>query len=175
MSRLLTSLVVPGALLALACGTDDATAPEPAAGMLAMPGVAAVATRPAGGECHTTFVPADFTFPLLTIRIDGVCQLRHLGRATMQATQIINVTDGLFTNTTTYTAANGDELRTTFAGVPTSAPGSVEVTFQGEELFVGGSGRFIGATGSTSVEGSATIAPDQSGVGEYRMHGSITY
>jgi hypothetical protein len=173
MSRLFTSLAGPGLLLLLAC--DDATAPEAAASAHARPEVTVDARRPAGGECITTFVPSDFTYPLLTVRIDGVCHLRHLGRATMQATQIINVTDGLFSNTTTYVAADGDKLRTTFAGVPTSALGSPDVTFRGEEHFVGGTGRFSEASGRTVAEGSATVEPDQSGGGAYRMKGWITY
>jgi hypothetical protein len=85
------------------------------------------------------------------------------------------VTTGLFTNTTTYTAANKDELDTTFAGFTTSPLGSLEITFTGEETFVGGTGRFENATGTTTADGSATLQADQSGVGEYRMKGWIRF
>jgi hypothetical protein len=132
-------------------------------------------TRPASADCATTFVPSDFTYPLLTIQIDGVCKLLHAGRATLRATQSIDVTNGSFTNVSTYIAANGDEIHTSFAGTPTSPPGSTDVTFVGEETYTGGTGRFAGASGRAAATGSATLAPDQSGVGAYQVDGWITY
>ena len=174
MSRSLTSLVVSTIVLAAACTSDGATGPEGDAAFSLRSG-GSTATRPARGECSTTFVPADFTYPLLTIRIDGTCHLLHAGRASLHATQVIDVTDGSFTNVSTYIAANGDEIHTSFAGTPTSPPGSPDVTFVGEETYLGGTGRFLGASGRAPATGSATIAPDQSGVGAYRVDGWITY
>ena len=175
MRRALLPLLLPLALLGSACASDSPAGPDESAVLDGHLAVVQPMPRPAGGSCVTTVMPAGFAFPYLTIAIDGVGNLRHLGRATMHATQVIDVTTGLFSNETTYTAANGDELYTTFAGVPTSPPGSLDITFDGTETFVGGTGRFASATGTTVAEGSATLAPDQSGVGEYRMEGWITY
>jgi hypothetical protein len=175
MRRALIPLLLPLALVSGACATDSPAGPDESAALAGHLAVVEPKPRPAGGSCVTTVAPAGFAFPYLTITIDGVCNLRHLGRATMRATQVIDVTTGLFSNETTYTAANGDELYTTFAGVSTSPPGSLDVTFDGTETFVGGTGRFGPATGTTVAEGSATLAPDQSGVGEYSMEGWITF
>ena len=175
MRRALIPLLLPLALVAGACASDSPVGPDDSAMLDASLAGAPPKPRPAGGSCVTTVAPASFVFPLLTITLDGVCHLRHLGRATMHATQIIDVTTGLFSNETIYIAANGDELHTTFAGVPTSSPGSLDITFDGTETFVGGTGRFASATGTTTAQGSATLAADQSGVGEYRMEGWITF
>lgn len=174
MSRSLSSLLISTVLLAAACAGDGSTEPEAGADISAKSGVSS-ATRPASGECATTFAPSDFTYPLLTIRIDGTCNLLHAGRASLHAIQIIDVTDGGFTNVSTYVAADGDEIHTRFAGTPTSPPGSPDVTFVGEETYIGGTGRFAGASGRSGAEGSATLSPDQSGVGAYRVKGWITY
>ena len=173
MRRALIPLLLPLALAGAACATDSPAGPDTTAVLEG--NLSVVQPRPAGGSCVTTVTPAGFAFPHLTITLDGVCNLRHLGRATMHATQIIDVTTGLFSNETIYIAANGDELYTTFAGVPTSPPGSLDITFDGTETFVGGTGRFASATGTTVARGSATLAPDQSGVGEYSMEGWITF
>ncbi len=172
---LLLILPLAAAVGAGACASDSPTAPEEAIALHGNVADSPPRPRPAGGSCVTTVAPAGFDFPHLTVTIDGVCNLRHLGRATMRATQVIDVTTGLFSNETVYVAANGDSLFTAFAGIPTSPPGSPDITFTGTETFVGGSGRFAQATGSTAAEGSATLAPDQSGVGEYRMDGWITF
>ena len=165
-------MILPAVLVASACASDAPAGPDALEGAIA---TSASHPRPAGGSCSTTVTPAGFEFPYLTITIEGTCRLRHLGRASMHAIQIIDVTTGLFSNETAYVAANGDSLYTTFAGVPTSPPGALEITFTGTETFGGGTGRFAFASGSTSAQGSATLGPDQSGIGEYRMEGWITY
>ena len=174
MFRSLTFVLVSTVLLATGCAGESTTEPEAGSAMAGSSGGLA-ATRPASADCTTTFVPSDFTYPLLTIQIDGVCKLRHGGRATLRATQRIDVTNGSLTNLSTYVAANGDEIHTSFAGTSTSPPGSADVTFVGEETYIGGTGRFAGASGRASVTGSATLAPDQSGVGAYQVDGWITY
>ena len=172
MSQSFASLVASTVILTAAC--DGATGPG-ADAIATASSAAASATRPASGDCATTFAPSDFTFPLLTIQIEGACNLLHAGRASLHATQVIDVTDGSFTNVSTYVAANGDEIHTSFAGTPTSPPGSSDVTFVGQETYLGGTGRFLGVSGQAAATGRATIAPDQSGVGAYRIDGWITY
>ena len=95
MRRALISLLLPLALAGAACATDSPAGPDESAldGNLA---VVQPKPRPAGGSCVTTVTPAGFAFPSLTIAIDGVCNLRHLGRATMHAIQIIDLSTGLY-------------------------------------------------------------------------------
>ncbi|MFN2325081.1 MAG: hypothetical protein ABR551_04280 [Gemmatimonadales bacterium] len=134
-------------------------------------------SRPAGGRCQTTFEflpPADGQAPnVQLIRIALDCNLRHLGRTSGIAVQTITFTGPttmLVSNTAVYTAANGDELHATFSGTGTLTYPSV--TFEGTETYVGGTGRFEGATGSAALSGSASLA---SLTGFYQTTGSVTY
>ena len=140
------------------------------------PDVQAEVERPAGGRCTTiTQALPPLPPPTLTLRITGACQLRHLGRTTMEAHQVVDLQTGSIANTTTYTAANGDALFTSFSGQITGAD-AAGVTFVGVETYVGGTGRFAGAHGSSELRGSAT-QPDATGAGagEYSAEGSIAY
>ena len=67
--------------------------------------------RPLNGECAVVAVFTSATDLLIT----GTCNLAHLGKSTLVASQTIdpNSFPIAYTNTSTYTAANGDELRTT--------------------------------------------------------------
>ncbi|MEO7502328.1 MAG: hypothetical protein ABIW94_06795 [Gemmatimonadaceae bacterium] len=85
----------------------------------------------------------------------------------MAAIQTVNVLTGELNNTTTYTAANGDQLTTTFAGTD---PLGGDIEFTGLETYTGGTGRFANATGESFLQGSATGA-----TGEFTSKGSITF
>lgn len=159
---LLSALALTGA-----CAGDHPTSP-----LLLANQTAAAPSRPAGGSCTTT-VSVDISAPPLTLDITGVCNLKHLGRTTMTARQTVDLTNGLFVNTTTYRAANGDLLLATFSGQLTSPPGA-EVAFAGVETYVGGTGRFAGATGSSQASGTATV-PGLTGTGQYTSQGSISF
>jgi hypothetical protein len=77
--------------------------------------------------------------------------------------------------TATYTAADGDTLRTTFDG-PVQQTGPTSVSFEGSETVVGGTGRFAGATGTTRFAGEATTGPPrQPGSGWFTTEGTIAY
>lgn len=159
--------------LSAACAGESPTGPAIAPSIVANHSAGADATRPAGGRCTTSFTQISFVFPFATIDITGECNLKHLGRTAMHAIQIINVETGDLTNSTTYTAANGDELFTSFVGTSSPPP---DVVFQGTETYVGGTGRFEGATGSSELEGTATVdLITGSGTGEYTSKGTITY
>ncbi|MEO7683169.1 MAG: hypothetical protein ABIU86_04470 [Gemmatimonadaceae bacterium] len=103
----------------------------------------------------------------MTLDIRGVCKLKHLGHSSMAAIQTVNVLTGELNNTTTYTAANGDQLTTTFAGTD---PLGGDIEFTGLETYTGGTGRFANATGESFLQGSATGA-----TGEFTSKGSITF
>ena len=81
----------------------------------------------------------------------GSGTLAHLGRFTMVASETVDfatssVTDGVFT----LTAANGDTVRGTYSG--TILPGLVGYHVTGP--ITGGTGRFLGATGSIVFDGT---------------------
>jgi hypothetical protein len=133
-------------------------------------GRAADADRPMGGTCDTTFV---FTGPG-PLHIEGTCQFLHLGLTTVVAEQIVIPTGPTtvnIMNTAVYTAANGDELHSSFVGTGTIDQ-SGGVTFSGTETFSGGTGRFDGASGSMTDVGTASLV---TGTGQLTGDGSIVY
>ena len=104
-------LAMSATLIALAltgCSTTDITAGDAPA--LSQPRLSQSTgvERPWKGDCE---VYAQFT-SATTLTFAGTCHLAHLGRTTVVAYQTITAvpTGFTFTNTATYTAANGDEL-----------------------------------------------------------------
>ncbi len=79
--------------------------------------------------------------------LDATGNATHLGRFTVTADWTIGPTGG--SGTSTWTAANGDELYTSFtrSGVP--APPTI--TFTEIHTITGGSGRFADASGTFTV------------------------
>jgi hypothetical protein len=173
-------VILTVALLALAaCSEHSPTAPATAA--LADRSAAATAgaaspVRPFGGRCDTaiTFQPLAGDPPnLLRLHIEYVCQLQHLGRTTAIAEQIVTFTGpttAVASNTTKYTAANGDQLFASWTG--TSVSDGPLVKFSGTELYAGGTGRFEGATGSSLISGSASFGTN---TGQFTATGTLSY
>lgn len=141
--------------------------------------VSAEVSRPFAGRCETEFT---FLAPLLgdppnvqRVHIDYVCQLRHLGRTTGSAEQVVVFTSPTTvsaSNTTTYTAANGDQLVASWTGTGTFDAATLTVTFVGPETYTGGTGRFSNASGSTMLAGSASLATAS---GAFTLTGALTY
>jgi hypothetical protein len=79
--------------------------------------------------------------------LDATGNATHLGRFTVTADWTIGTGGGI--GTSTWTAANGDELSTSFtrSGVP--APPTI--TFTEIHTITGGSGRFANASGTFTV------------------------
>ena len=79
--------------------------------------------------------------------IDATGNATHLGRFTVTAAWTIGTSGGI--GTSTWTAANGDELFTSFtrSGVP--APPTI--TFTEHHTIAGGTGRFASASGIFTV------------------------
>lgn len=129
--------------------------------------------RGLNGACETEFV---FTGPG-TATVTGGCRYGHLGRTTCVAQQTVfpNL-DGTLAidNEGVCTAANGDELYTSFSGtgVPTEEG---EIVFSGIETYAGGTGRFAEATGAASLSGSARFTSPSGGVGSFTLRGRIDY
>jgi hypothetical protein len=142
--------------------------------------MAADPSRPHKGSCSTIVTPvsAPGVFPQ-QLRIDSDCRLTHLGRTTGQTIQTVALAGPPSTtiplnivNVTTYQAANGDQLYMLFTGSGQLDPGTGNVTFYGTETYNGGTGRFAGATGSASVDGSASIFTN---LGTFTLQGRIAY
>lgn len=137
--------------------------------------------RTHAGSCTSTFTllpPGVGQAPnVIRMTIDYTCQLTHLGRTTGAVLQTVTFGQdgvGQITNTTTYTAANGDQLHATFAGTgtPTSTGGFV---LAGTETYAGGTGRFAAATGSARLDGAAHFTSAAGGVGGFDVRGSLAY
>ena len=127
--------------------------------------------RPWKGVCD---VDAVFTSQT-TLLITGTCQLAHLGRTTVIAYQTIEPGQSgiAYTNTATYTAANGDELYTTNIGV--ASPTTSGLSLSGTETAVGGTGRFTNASGTAHVEGAVAFTGPSSTTGSYELSGTLQY
>lgn len=105
------------------------------------------------GACRTTFAPPEFIPPnQARFIVDGSCELTPLGPATVHIDQIATFNlDGTSESdaTITYTFANGDQL-VAHSLAQGGAPNPQGVfLFTATQSFIGGTGRFAQATGST--------------------------
>jgi hypothetical protein len=138
---------------------------------------AASPNRPFDGRCDTELtllqpLPGDPP-NVLRMHIDYVCQLQHLGRTTASAEQIVTFTSPTTqtaSNTTVYTAANGDQLFSEWSGTSTSI--GPDVTFSGPATFSGGTGRFVNASGSAFISGTASFVTS---TGQFIQEGTLSY
>jgi hypothetical protein len=91
----------------------------------------------------------------LVSRVTGISS--HMGYYSGIYPHDVNLENGLFSGTFTMTAANGDQLFVNLGGtaVPTSA-GDYNIRFVG--TITGGNGRFVGASGSVTGAGAASLA-----------------
>ena len=155
-------------------------APTEPAGTAVVDGSAAEAASPArpfDGRCDTRItllqpLPGDPS-NLLRMHIDYVCQLQHLGRTTATAEQVViftGPTSQTASNTTIYTAANGDQLFSEWSGTSTSS--GPDVTFSGPATFSGGTGRFVNASGSAFISGTASFVTN---TGQFTQEGTLSY
>ena len=179
MTDLRHALLATTLLVAPACSSNSPTAPSSAASvdLSAAATAQTVQSRPFGGRCDTdiTILPPVAGDPpeLLRLHIEYVCQLQHLGRTTASAEQTVTFTGpttAIASNTTTYTAANGDQLFSTWSG--TSVSDGPLVTFTGPERYVGGTGRFLGASGSSTITGTASFLTN---AGQFTVAGRLSY
>ena len=133
--------------------------------------------RPFGGRCDTEItvlapLPGD-TPNIQRLHIDYACQLQHLGNTTASNEQIViftSPTTGTSSNTTKYTAANGDQLFSTWTGTLTAD--GPDVIFSGPETYSGGTGRFTNASGSSIISGNGSLATRTA---QFTMTGTLSY
>ncbi len=159
-----------------ACSDRTPTAPDASTGAR-FAASAAAKPRPFDGHCATT---VGFVAPLpgdapnvLRLHITYLCQLTHMGRTTGIAEQVVTFTGpstAIASNSTTLTAANGDQLFGTWTG--TSSSVGPDISFSGPSTFVGGTGRFAAASGSSFTEGTASFVTN---TGQFTMKGTLSY
>ena len=177
--RRLSSALALSIVATTACGELPLTGPTKVPDQGTVTTAHATApVRPYGGHCETTFVilPAQPGDPpnLQRLHIDGICQLRHLGRTAVSAEQTVTFgpTGTAIAATIIYVAANGDRLFSAFSGTGTLPDQNFMVTFTGTETFAGGTGRFVSATGWASTSGSASLLTS---TGQLDASGTLSY
>ena len=143
---------------------------------LAAPGGA---ERPHLGKCDTVIPPTPPSFPA-QVEIGLTCNFRHLGLTTGTSFQLLEVagppSNGvlplIISGRIVYIAANGDELHSTFEGEASIDFATGAIAFAATETFVGGTGRFSGASGTSLLEGDASSATQ---TGFYVTLGTMSY
>jgi hypothetical protein len=179
-----TSLIAFAALALTGCAESRIV--EPGAGETAaraMSGTSsrgAAPSRPAGGTCTLASRPevlpplAGQPANVVRRRTAWVCQLQHLGHTTAAATETGTALAGgsSVAGTAVFTAANGDQLVTTFSGMATFPDQNGIVTFDGTDTVTGGTGRFAGASGSFT---RATRVNVFLGTGQLVLDGTLSY
>ena len=178
MSRTLLLLSLVSVAGAMACSDQHPTAVPSGVRQLSAPVSApdfsrrASEAKPWKGRCNGDFVFTSQT----TLLITGVCQMAHMGRTTFVIHQTLvfgPVTS--FTGASTYTAANGDQLRTTHSGTATPTSDGTAVILAGTETAIGGTGRFASATGSATLTGMSFLAGPRHNTGFYQLRGTLSF
>jgi|SRR5437773_6915055 len=135
--------------------------------------------RPHLGQCDTVIPPPPPSFPA-EVEIGLTCHFRHLGLTTGTSFQVLDVagppSNGVLPLTTygkiIYIAANGDELHSAFEGEASIDFTTGTIAFEVIETFVGGTGRFSDASGTSVLEGDASAVTL---TGFYVTLGTLSY
>ena len=133
-------------------------------------------TRPFTSTCVA--VVDDPLSPNVTVR--GTCRTTHLGLDSFVASHTV-IPTGLpdasgvvpiaaVGGRATHVAANGDTLLTAYEGVGRVYLLTGLIEFELTGVFIGGTGRFAGASGTSRIEGVV-----EDGVTRYKEMGSISY
>jgi hypothetical protein len=135
-----------------------------------------VVERPWKGRCDVETTPTEFgsTGPT-KFHQTGICQLAHLGRTTVVTDETLLPESGAYGVSSTFTAANGDELHTTgiVGGTGIAPDGTIAVA--GTYTAVGGTGRFAGASGTAVFDETAHLTDRGTAAGTYTLEGWLAY
>ena len=134
-------------------------------------------------------------FPLLHVTVNAVGQTTYMGRTSaLTVDQLVNLIDGSGTATYILTPAsrmsNGGSgpiapaksesptIDTLILALVVQAGGTINVDggvlFSGSYTITGGTGRFIGATGSGAFGGSGLYLTETDGIGAFALAGTIS-
>jgi len=118
--------------------------------------------------------PSDIDSCYLVGVISGSGQASQLGRTTLVSRDCINPisqTEFSFaSDQLVFTIANGDQVFATYSGTLTTT-GALGVISGGYQI-VGGTGRFLHASGAGSVQGVEDMS---TGIGQVQLTGTISY
>jgi hypothetical protein len=143
---------------------------------LAMPARQATAQHavPFRGTYATTFTLAPGPAPgVFELQFNAVGHANHLGHSGGPSTHLLNalVNPNTQVGTSTFFAANGDRLDTTYSGIAAPPGPNGVIQFSGTLTITGGTGRFRNATGSAAVVGTANVG---TGTGQFTFSGTIS-
>ena len=150
-------MILAVSVLAAACSDQTSTSPT-------SPTIAALAQAPSRNATQLplrgSFTAADRSTvapPTLQLQGTGEGNATHLGRFSVTMSEVVSMITATGTGTFDLTAANGDRLFVTTAGGEDAftPPNVSHVTLVA--TIVGGTGRFAAATGTFTVERTATI------------------
>jgi len=139
--------------------------------------------RPIEGTCDNDIIPLSLPgpFPVL-LAVQVTCHLSHLGLTVGFTDTEVIVPAGPPVGTVlpvlvtvariVYVAANGDQLWSTFGGGGEIDFATGRATFDGTETFIGGTGRFLGATGQSDTFGEGSLFTN---TGTLTIKGRISY
>jgi hypothetical protein len=165
-------LVTLAALAITGCTLDMPMSPD--AVQLAH---ASVRQRPLQGRCETTYQVIGATATTISLLVNGVCEVSHLGRTTTTGMQVVDFAAGtIHVQHGEYIAANGDRLFFSHDGHLGAPDAQGNPTFTGTHVFEGGTGRFADASGTATFAGGASM-PDAmgQGTGYLQFDGRIAY
>jgi hypothetical protein len=94
---------------------------------------------------------------VFAVVVDDVGHATHLGMYAYQSNECFDPTTGAFSGTFTMTAANGDTISGTYAGVVASVVGDLGF-YEQDNVITSGTGRFAGASGGFHLSGIANLA-----------------
>lgn len=135
--------------------------------------------RPFSGTYQLSATLVSTQLPAIYLHVSGTGVATHLGKSRVESetTVYIEPKPILFSGTTTFTAANGDQLYASFTGLSHSNGDGTE-TLVRDYTVTGGTGRFSEASGSftgTSVI-TTPITPDVAPeINDITFEGSINY
>jgi hypothetical protein len=154
----------------------------------------AAAERPFHANFITHFESV-LEFPLLHVTVNAVGQATYMGRTSaFTVDQLVNLIDGSGTATYILTPAsrmsNGGSgpiapaksesptIDTLILALVVQAGGTINVDggvlFSGSYTITGGTGRFIGATGSGVFGGSGLYLTETGGIGAFALAGTVS-
>jgi len=167
-------VVIGLCVFAVACGSEVPGAPTSPSSAIS----GAEATEARGGSAlpfkgqlqsteHVVSMPPDGSSALR--HLDGTGNATHLGRFTLSADFTVITATGNATGTATWTAANGDQIHVSVVGHGDIVVFPI-VTIVETHTITGGTGRFVDASGTITIERSANIL---TGVSSGSLSGTI--
>ena len=137
--------------------------------------VAAGEQVPFKGSLEGDVTVTPLTPPFVSVLVEATGNATHVGQFTLDIPHVVNRADRTAIGSYEFTTANGDTLTAQFTGqsTPTDTPGVLYIV----EIatITGGTGRFVGASGSGTVKASITFASATSGAFSGTTAGTITY